>query len=354
MTRTHSRPWLAAALVLGTIVSMMSQSAQAQLAYRLTPITDPSSPNYVYPTDLNNKGEVVGMAETFGVRAFHWKKGVYTDHGNPFNHSSGDRVFVSITDRSLIAGTQNASPENYLFRRGEYVPLNISTEDGRTTIYHMNNRNQILGRAQTSVFLWERGVTTFLPNLPGSDEYGPRPGGINDYGVASGTSGNLDERRAVIWKDGSVMALDLLPGAESADGGDINNFEQIIGVAHGPSGAVRAFIWDDGVTTELPPLAAPNVYAASPGAINDWGIVVGTTFVSGGEFGGIATMWVAGRPIDLTTLIDPRDPLHGQVTLQQGRFINERGQIVAFGFDAALNRNVVYLLTPTYRPQPIR
>lgn len=349
MTRTHSRPWFAAALVLGTIVSILSQAAQAQVAYRLTAIIDPSSPNYVYATALNNKGEVVGTAETVGVRAFHWKDGVYTDYGNYSNNSQGERSFNDINDRSIIIGTQPIEPANFMVRRGAYIPVNVSTQDGHGTIYNINNRNQIIGRAQTKVFIWERGVTTFLPNLPNSDEFAPRPGGINDRGVASGTSGNINQRRAVIWKNGSVMPLDLLPGAESAEGGDINNFEQIVGSTYGPSGAVRGFFWSDGTTTELPPLAAPGAYAAIPVTLNDWGIVVGTTYVSGG-FGGIATLWVAGRPIDLNALIDPSDPLYGVVTLGTAQFINDRGQIVAFGYSPG-TVGVRYLLTPTYRPR---
>jgi hypothetical protein len=229
--------------------------------------------------------------------------------------------------------------------------VDVSTADGAPFIYYMNNRNQITGRARTSVFIWERGTTTFLDNLPDSDEFAPRPGGINDDGVVSGTSGNLNNRRAVIWKEGSVMALDMLSGAEVAEGGDINNFEQIVGVAIGPAGATRAFFWSNGTTTELLPLTAANVYAATPGALNDWGAVVGTTYILGG-LGGIATLWIGGQPIDLNTLIDPADPLHGQVTLQSAQLINERGQIVAFGLDVAANRSVRYLLTPTYRLRP--
>lgn len=351
MTRTHSRAWLAAALLLGTIVSMLSPAAQAQLAYRLTPIVDPVYDSPPYPIGFNNKGEVVGFAETFGTRAFHWKNGVYTDYGNPSNSSSSYRGFASINDRSLILGTQNSSPTNFLLRQGSYVPVNVSIADGNPSVYYINNRNQIVGRAQTKVFIHYRNTTTYLDNLPNSDEFAPRPGGINDYGVVSGTSGDLNNRRAVIWKNGSVMALDLLPGADVADGGDINNFEQIVGVAIGPSGATRAFFWDNGTTTELPPLTAPNVYAATPSAINDWGVVVGTTYISGG-FGGIATLWIGGRPIDLNTLIDPTDPLHGQVTLQAARLVNERGQIVVSGVDLSVNRGVLYLLTPTYRPRP--
>jgi len=117
MTRTHSRSWLAAALVLGTIVSMMSPVAQAQLAYRLTAIVDPNYENTPYAIGLNNKGEVVGFAETFGTRAFHWKNGVYTDYGNGTSGSSGYRGFASVNDRSIIAGTQNIVPGNFLLRR---------------------------------------------------------------------------------------------------------------------------------------------------------------------------------------------------------------------------------------------
>lgn len=62
-----------------------------------------------------------------------------------------------------------------------------------------------------------------------------------------------------------------------------------------------------------------------------------------------ATLWVAGRGHDLNTLVDEKEPLRDQVILVQALFINERGQIVAYGVHRTEGTRVLYWLTPTYR-----
>jgi probable HAF family extracellular repeat protein len=334
-------------LLSAVVLSLTSWAAEAQLAYRLTAIVDPSSTNYVYPTALNNKGEVIGFTETFGNRGFHWKNGVFTDLGTATGSAAAIMSPAGINDRSTIVGTQDVSPRNFRIRNGQLTAVRISTADGTPSLLSINDRDQMLGRGQSSVFIWERGTTTFLENLPGSDQFAPNAGAINDNGVVVGTNGTENARLAVIWKDGSIMALPLLPGTDTAEGNDINNFDQVVGTAYGP-GTARPFFWDDGTLTELPPAAGG--YAAGAEEINDWGAVVGTSSVSDRN---IATLWIAGKGHDLNTLIDANDPLRGQVLLVQGYFINNRGQIVAFGASVSDGRFQQYLLTPTYRPQPI-
>jgi hypothetical protein len=58
-------------------------------------------------------------------------------------------------------------------------------------------------------------------------------------------------------------------------------------------------------------------------------------------------VWDGGSALqDLNALIDPADPLQPHVTLVEGRDINERGQIVANGFDNRTGEQHAYLVSP--------
>lgn len=335
-----SLPWGA------LLLCMTSWSAQAQLAYRLEHIDDPSSPNYVYPAGLNNKGEVIGIAETIGTRGFHWKKGVYTDLQTATGSTATAMVPAGINDRSIIVGNQDVEPRTFMIRNGQLLPLRITTTDGVPSVIGINNRNQIVGRGQTSVFIWERGGATVLPRLPGSDDYVTTAVGINDRGVVAGISGTVDERSAVIWKDGAVIALGLPEDTSNSQAKAINNFDQVVGDAYGQPGVVKAFLWQSGTTQELPPPTGAT--ASIVWSINDWGAVVGSSTMS--QDGAVhATLWVFGQAHDLNDLLDANEPLRDQILLVQAFFINERGQIVAYGVDRTNGTRAAYLLTPTYR-----
>ena len=338
MKRAHRWSLLLGALVL----CATSWNAQAQLAYRLQHIDDPSSPSYVDPKGLNNKGEVIG---TSGTRGFHWKKGVYTDLQTATGSTATTMHPAGINDRSIIVGNQDVEPRNFMIRGGQLLPLQIATTSG-ASIIAINNRNQIVGRAQSSVFIWERGTTTYLPRLPDSDDFVTSAASINDRGVVAGISGAIDDRRAVIWKEGAIIALDPPEETVHSQAKAINNFDQAVGDATGQPGVVKAFLWESGATRELPPPAGAT--GSLVWSINDWGAVVGESTMS--QDGAVhATLWVSGQAHDLNDLLDANEPLRDQVLLVQALFINERGQIVADGVDRTHGTRAAYLLTPTYR-----
>jgi probable HAF family extracellular repeat protein len=342
MKRAHRLSLLLGALVL----CATSWNAHAQLAYRLQHIDDPSSPNHVNPRHLNNKGEVIGTAGTTGTRGFHWKNGVYTDLQTATGSTASTMVPAGINDRSIIVGNQDVEPRSFMIRDGQLRPLQIATTGGVPSIIAINNRNQIVGRAESSVFIWERGRTTYLPRLPGSDDFVTTANGINDRGVVAGISGTIDERSAVIWRDGAVITLGLPDDTANAQAKAISNFDLVVGDASGQPGVVKAFLWESGTTRELPPPAGATTSIVW--SINDWGAVVGESTMS--QNGAVhATLWVSGQAHDLNDLLDANEPLRDQIRLARAVLINERGQIVAYGVDRINGTHAVYLLTPTYR-----
>ena len=111
----------------------------------------------------------------------------------------------------------------------------------------------------------------------------------------------------------AVIDLGTLPGDYFSSASDINHRGQVVGWSLGPSGQFRAFIWEEGVMTELPLLAGARFASAS--AINERGQIVGAS----GDAFSRAALWNDGEVIDL-----------GQLPGATGCFalaINNRGQI---------------------------
>lgn len=68
-------------------------------------------------------------------------------------------------------------------------------------------------------------------------------------------------------------------------------------------------------------------------SINDFGVVAGQTYIlPGGQR--IATLWFGRQVVDLHQLIRADDPLQPYVHLESVEEINNRGDLVATGFDS--------------------
>jgi probable HAF family extracellular repeat protein len=334
----------------GLLLSVAANMAHAEIWFRLATIEDPANPMLTYVNGLNNKGEVVGFVETTGVRAFLWRDGTYTDLVNRIDPTSQQTEATGINDRSRVVGHRNdRTPRAFLLRNNRRFDIQVEPSV-LSTLYAINNTGQILGKSGPRAFIlhgFPNGApfTEFLPDLPGGS--GSTAWGINDAGVAVGTSGPADAKRPVLWTDGSVISLPLLPNAVDGEAKAINNSNQVIGINQVGSNR-RAFLWSAQVLQELPLLGrGDNVSEAYD--INDWGVSVGYT-AGGTSF--YAVMWIGNRATELTTRIAAEDPLNGSVILQQAYFINDRGQIVASGRDLNTGTARMYLLTPDYRAQP--
>jgi probable HAF family extracellular repeat protein len=145
-------------------------------------------------------------------------------------------------------------------------------------------------------FRWENGVKTDLGALPGPNSSSVF--WIDDNGIAVGGSGNgsIDPltgwtaEHAVLWKDGHILDLGTLGGHESqAD--SINRSGQVVGFAAnaapdslpsplglpGYGTQQRAFIWRDGMMTDLGTLGGPDAVAL---LLNERGQVAGLSYVN--------------------------------------------------------------------------
>jgi probable HAF family extracellular repeat protein len=186
-----------------------------------------------------------------------------------------------------------------------------------------------------------------LPPLPGDTTSAATA--INDKGQAVGISGICDRAvgrfsaaHAVLWQDGTVTDIGNLGGVAWNTPTAINHQGQVVGFSDLPgdeSGApnFHAFLWTkSGGIQDLGTLPG-DVYSLAFG-INDRGQVVGQSIGAGGSR---AFLWQNGVMTDLNTLVPP-----GSLYLVYANDINASGEIAGGAFDENTGESPAFLATP--------
>jgi len=218
----------------------------------------------------------------------------------------------------------------------------------------INDQNEVAGNAENTtkeptcvapqVFqfkpvLWIKGRVRELPTFPG-DPVGIAFG-INSWGQATGYSGNCTAAfHALLWQNGKATDLGNLGGIYN-EGVDINNWGQVTGVSYlADNTTYHAFLWTWGQMTDLGTLTGD--VSSSGDGINDWGQVVGGSYSASG--GSRAYIWQNGVMTDLNTLIPPNSPLY---LLEASGTINDSGQIAGIAMVISTGETHAFLATPT-------
>jgi len=212
---------------------------------------------------VNNRGQVVGLAETLTpdptctppqvlqFKPVFWQRGRI--HQLPTFAGDADGLAVVINDRGQAAGASGdctvISRHALLWQKG--VAIDLGTLGGPTALPQaINNQGQIVGNSSLAGggghgFLWQNGVMSDLGTLPGDNVSAVF--GINSKAQVVGVSCNPGGCLPIIWQNGVMTDLTTLVAADSELIIDtprgINDRGEIVGAGVDPnSGEVHAFL----------------------------------------------------------------------------------------------------------------
>jgi uncharacterized membrane protein len=317
----------------------MPSVVQAQTTYTLTQIGTNDGNSSTTVTGIDDKGDLALTVETLTgtVSAYLWRLGTQTNIGGltpspQFVGSGGLNDLVQMVGTTICPTSGTFC--GFVWRRGQMTAL--PSPAGSSAAF--GNQINLLGQAVGLVYdandnghavLWSHGEPTLLPGIEGGNF--SQAVGINILGEIVGLSEDATNvPNTVLWRRGvlTVLIKDSIPSA-------INDEGQIVGRDSNGS----PFLWQNGTTTQLPPVPGGSS-AGTAWALNDLEQIVGT-------MGNLAVLWQNGTAIDLTSRIATTDPLRPYVHLESGTLVNNLGRIVALGTDS---RNPAllqyYLLTP--------
>jgi probable HAF family extracellular repeat protein len=279
----------------------------------------------------NDRGQIAGISETgtpnpYGeiwscgfffpslthqnCRGFVWQDGVMTE----LPTLGGDNGYAAgMNDLGQIAGWAETTfhdptcnlPQVLQFEAvvygpgpGEIHPLPPFSGDPDGAATAVNDRGQVVGisglcanafggLSAKHALLWENGEPIDIGNLGG--QAWNTPTAINQHGDIVGFSDlpNDDPAHpnyhAFLWtKKNGIRDLGTLPGDVRSQALGINNQGQVVGLSVSPSHHLRAFLWQDGVMSDLNdliPAGSPVLLYAND--INDSGEITGEAFDPG-------------------------------------------------------------------------
>jgi len=268
-------------------------------------------------------------------------------------------LFLTAMAMTVSAGGQ-VSPLSPNPQSPRYRLVDLGTFGGPAS-YFPNGNDGILNNAGTAVGSANTSTTDplcfFAPNCFATHAFQAQNNSITDLGVLPGgdssaaswvsanglitggsETGEFDPVfgfpifHPVLWRDGSLVDLGLLPGGGLGGlASAVNNHGQVVGIAlntvpdpcsiFGLPTQARAFLWQDGVMQDLGTLGGPD---AAANLVNDHGQVAGvshTNEINGANECPILRpfLWQNGTMLDLGTLGGTDFGISA---------LNERGEVV--------------------------
>ena len=204
---------------------------------------------------------------------------------------TGDRLPTPPAGPAALTGSpaQGEATAGVLSARPRLTLIDLGTLPGSASsrAFAINARGDVVGASSEGVehaFLWTaNGGFVDLGTLGGTISYAR---GINARGDIVGTSTTATQgSHAVLWRDGRIIDLGVLPGFTFSAAEDISNSGIIVGNTDG-----RGFVWTaaTGMRT-LPPL--PGFDESGAFAVNERGDIVGFCRSVSGTPKDRATLW---------------------------------------------------------------
>ena len=262
--------------------------------------------------------------------------------------------FLSLVAIVTLDGPSRAAGPGSKSAAVRYTVTDLGTLGGTQSFaYAINDSGQIVGESALPVlpngstpshaFLYRKGVMTDLAPLNSGPILTGGPNGINDEGlIASGLVVEGIYSPALFdSKTGEITVLGSLGGIEggvafSGVADAVNNNGQAVGLAFVNDRNSHAFLYSDGVMTDLS--AFDGDWSRASG-INDRGMIVGTFgFLNGPShsFSSHAFVYIDGTMIRI-------NPFGSASDQSSATAINNKGQVVGSGLtDTGGSRGFIY------------
>ena len=377
---------------IGLVLVLIAATVAAQSTYEVVDVGRLTSTGsyFSYAYGINEQNQVAGFSFVVtGYRAFLYEPGTGRllnlgdlNGGNDFSiaqavNDSGVVVGWS-SEAVLVGGLWTALSRAFMWSSvAGTTDLGADIyPDGHSFAFDINEAGWVVGNhSSTGIstfarrgFLWQPGgAVAFLPFLDPLNEPSIEAFAVNNVGLVVGDSSGSTSAHAFQWD--AINGIDAIPGdttvASSVRG--LNDSGAVVGRAvidDGMGGLeISGLMIDNG---QLNLIDAPTgAFRIGGEAVNTHGTVVGWVWFEGHSACIIGTfppepvcysdlpsdkafVWTAADGlVDLTSQVDPADPLAGDVIITSAYDINDRGFIAANGFIAGQLGQHAFLLVPT-------
>jgi probable HAF family extracellular repeat protein len=214
---------------------------------------------------LNDSGTAVGQSYIADNSAYHAfvaaSGGALQDLGTLGGSSSSATAINNAGDIIGDSFIMSDSEVHAFLHRGG-VMRDLGTLGGSSsTAFALNALGQVTGESRvasedTHAFRFDGDAMLNLGTLGGTRSTGR---GINNQGEVIGDSTTADEAEShgFIYRSGTLQDLGTLGGWWST-ASDVNNLGQVVGSSFDANQQQRAFMWENGVMTDLNTLLPPN------------------------------------------------------------------------------------------------
>ncbi len=296
--------------------------------HSIVPMDALPGPPWVYPSGMNNSGEVVGG---YNYKAFAWS----AQGGYQFlSLAPGDQAgsAIAINDSGNVVGYGYKSLITYhALRWGpvgsvEDLGLLVGEPSAATNI---NDFGLVAGYTGAYAFLWSQASGRTL--LPGANSAAYIA--LNNLGHAAGVASSGNTGKVVLWKGSTTVVDTGISGVVSG----LNDHDELIGV-YAPAAGSTGFIWSPLSGIQQIPTLYSGCSVSLPKGINDNSQIVGVAMCLGQRF--YAFIYQSGTIQDLNSLI----PADSNWQLLEADAINDQGEVVGYGLLNGAERG--FLLTP--------
>jgi len=321
--------------------------ALAEVRYTITALPPLASQALSIPNALNTNGLVVGQQTV--------SQGAMPPSYQPVIWQSGNAVLLPLPlgwQGSANAVNGFGDVGGYAWSGGSVNPLPVVWTNNQVQMLDtlgmntgcvsgINDQGIMVGNVANTndpwdsyAVSWSGGQATQIGDFPAGTQASAGP--INSSGQIIVEAAVPLHTQAFLWANGSLTPISSL-GGPFISAYDINDAGEVVGlstkVERGPD---YAFLWKNGITTELPSL--PTDTETMAWAINDAGVIVGIADDAQGDER--AVIWSDGKYANLDDLISPDSGW----SLESASAIADNGSIVGGGLFNGQYEG--FLLTP--------